>query len=119
MNISDFHIPSSHKEKYFNPYSHFARDTNTDRFTLIDEHGHGDEKKKHKEDIHEYKICEIRPPSIEKVLNIDFYCDISNVHIFLLILQGRNKSNHNNYVSVPQLKWIHVGRFSSSPDLAR
>ena len=72
MNISDFHIPSSHKEKYFNPYSHFARDTNTDRFTLIDEHGHGDEKKKHKEDIHEYKICEIRPPSIEKVLNTDF-----------------------------------------------
>ena len=85
---------------------------------MIDEHGNGGEKKKHVEDIHEYKICEIRPPSIEKVLNIDFYCDISNVHIFLLILQGRNKSNHNNYVSVPQLKWIHVGRFSSSPDLA-
>ena len=83
MNISDFHIPSSHKEKYFNPYSHFARDTDTDRFTLIDEHDHGDEKKKYKEDIHEYKICEIRPPSIEKVLNTDFYHDISNGQIFV------------------------------------
>ena len=119
MNISDFHIPSSHKEKYFNPYSHFARDTNTDRFALIDEHDHGDEKKKHKEDIHEYKICEIRPPSIEKVLNIDFYYDICDGTIFVFILQSRRKSNHDNYISVPQLKWIHVGRFSSSPDLTR
>ena len=93
MNISDFHIPSSHKEKYFNPYSHFARDTNTDRFTLIDQHEHGGEKKKHIEDIHEYKICEIRPPSIEKVLNTDFYYDIRNGHIFVLVLQSRRKDN--------------------------
>ena len=39
---------------------------------MIDEHGNRGGKKKHVEDIHEYKICEIRPPSIEKVLNIDF-----------------------------------------------
>ena len=49
---------------------------------MIDEHGNRGGKKKHVEDIHEYKICEIRPPSIEKVLNIDFYCDISNVLTF-------------------------------------
>ena len=58
-------------------------------------------------------------PSKRYSRQIFIYYDISSGHIFVFILQSRRKSNHNNYISVPQLKWIHVGRFSSSPDLAR
>ena len=55
----------SKRSKYFNPYSHFARNANDDRSVVkkIDNHA----TKRSEENIHEYKICEIRPPSIEKV----------------------------------------------------
>ena len=55
----------SKTSKYFNPYSHFARDANDERRVgkKLDNH----ETKHSEENIHEYKICEIRPPSIEKV----------------------------------------------------
>ena len=49
--------------RYFNPYSHFARDHEHE-----DEYNHLDGGNESiKENIHEYKICEVRPPSIEKV----------------------------------------------------
>ena len=55
------------RSRYFNPYSHFARDAEEDRRGHSHEPNYENRDKRIEEDIHEYKICEIRPPSIEKV----------------------------------------------------
>ena len=71
--VKEFDEHSEHEEehalskssKYFNPYSHFARDANDERSVVEKNNNHKSNNRN--ENINEYKICEIRPPSIEKV----------------------------------------------------
>ena len=74
--VKEFDGHSNHEEdnsfsknsRYFNPYSHFARNANDERSIVEKKHSHPSNNLD--ENIHEYKICEIRPPSIEKVVMI-------------------------------------------------
>ena len=58
---------SNVRSRFFNPFSHFARDAKEDRNDRNHDLNYGPKDESPEEDIHEYKICEIRPPSIEKV----------------------------------------------------
>ena len=58
---------SNARNNYFNPYSHFSREVQEDRPGHKQDVNNLSTEENNAEHIHEYKICEIRPPSIEKV----------------------------------------------------
>ena len=66
--------PAKSRNRYFNPYSHFARNADDDKGVHQNFYNGKFDDETNGDSIHEYKICEIRPPSIEKVLkNSGFY----------------------------------------------